>query len=132
MDKFSFTRALAKYVVNPITKLGAGYVPGSALLETKGRKSGQPRRNPVGYHLEGNTVWIVSEHGERADYVKNLSANPQVKLKIKGEWRNGTATPVPDADPRMHLRKQSNKVSAATVRLVGTSPVVVRIDLNRV
>lgn len=130
MDKFSVTRALAKYVANPITKLGAGYVPGSALLETTGRKSGRPRRNPVGYHLDGATMWIVSEHGARADYVKNLRANPKVKVRIKGDWRAGTAALAPDEDPKEHLRKQKNKISSATVRLVGTVPAVVRIDLN--
>lgn len=130
MDKFSVTRALAKHVANPITKLGAGFIPGSALLETIGRRSGEPRRNPVGYYLEGNTMWIVSEHGERADYVKNMRSNAKVRVRIKGDWHTGAGRLEPNEDPKMHLRKQKNKVSSATVRLVGTKPAVVRIDLD--
>lgn len=105
-------------------------MPGAALLETKGRKSGKPRLTPVGYSLEEGRLWIVSEHGGRADYVKNIQAEPRVRMKIRGRWLNGTAHVVPGEDPSKHLRRQRNKVSAATVRLVGTGPVAVRIDLD--
>jgi deazaflavin-dependent oxidoreductase (nitroreductase family) len=130
VDKFTFTRALAKYVVNPITKLGAGRVPGTALLETRGQRSGRPRVTPVGYSREGSAVWIVSEHGRRADYVRNIEKEPNVRMKIRGRWHRGRAQVVPDEDPRKHLAKQTNKLSSATVRIVGTDPVAVRIDLG--
>jgi deazaflavin-dependent oxidoreductase (nitroreductase family) len=79
-DKRRVSRALAKYVVNPVVKLVAGYVPWWALLETIGRKTGRPWRNPVGNSLEGNTFWIVAEHGHHAGYVRNIKANPRVRL----------------------------------------------------
>jgi deazaflavin-dependent oxidoreductase (nitroreductase family) len=131
VDKFTFTRALAKYVVNPISKLGAGRVPGTALLETTGRSSGRARITPVGYSRDGETVWIVSEHGLRADYVRNIDKDPNVRVKIRGHWHRGQARVAPDEDPKQHLQKQSNQLSAATVRVIGTGPVVVRIDLER-
>jgi deazaflavin-dependent oxidoreductase (nitroreductase family) len=131
VDKFTFTRALAKYVVNPISKLGAGRVPGTALLETTGRSSSQRRITPVGYSREGDTVWIVSEHGRRADYVRNIEKDPNVRVKIRARWHRGQARVAPEEDPKQHLRNQSNKLSAATVRMVGTGPVVVRVDLDR-
>jgi deazaflavin-dependent oxidoreductase (nitroreductase family) len=130
VNKFTFTRAVAKYVVNPITKLGAGSVPGAALLETKGRRSGEPRHTPVGYSLENGTIWIVSEHGRRADYVKNIEAEPRVKMKIRGRWLQGTAYVVGAEDPRVHLSRQRNKLSATTVKLVKTQPISIRIDLD--
>ncbi len=129
MDKFRATRRLARFV-NPLVKLAAGRVPGTALLETIGRRSGLPRTNPVGYHLEGNTMWIVAEHGPRADYVKNLKANPNVRIRLRRRWMKGVATPMPEEDPKPHLQKQWNKLSTATVRGFGTEPMVVRIDLS--
>src|SRR6185295_355273 len=69
-------RALARFtsnkLVNPFLRplLDRGLMPRThALLETTGRKSGQPRRVPVGNGLRGDTFWIVSEHGYGADYV---------------------------------------------------------------
>lgn len=89
-----------------------------------------PRLAPVGYSLEEGTLWIVSEHGTRADYVKNIQANPQVRMKIRGRWLSGTARVVTSEDSLQHLRRQRNKLSAATVKIVGTDPVSVRVDLN--
>ena len=74
-------------------------------------------------------MWIVAEHGPRADYVKNLKANPNVRVRLGRRWRKGVATPMPEEDPKRHLQKQWNKLSTATVRGFGTGPMVVRIDL---
>jgi hypothetical protein len=49
--------------------LALGVVPPThALLETIGRKTGQPWRNPVGNGLadDKTTFWIVAEHGHHA------------------------------------------------------------------
>ena len=52
--------ALAKHVVNPVMRRVAGRVPGWALLETTGRRSGRPHRVPVGDGLRDATFWIVA------------------------------------------------------------------------
>jgi deazaflavin-dependent oxidoreductase (nitroreductase family) len=129
MDKRLISRALGKYVVNPVVKLVAGYVPWWALLETTGRKSGRPRRNPVGNGLDGNTFWIVAEHGRRAGYVRNLKANPRVRLRVGGRWRNGIARVLEDDDARARQRRL-RPVNAAFVRLMGTDLLTVRVDLD--
>jgi deazaflavin-dependent oxidoreductase (nitroreductase family) len=72
--------ALQRYAMNPFTKLFAGFVPFWAKLETVGRKSGKARRTPVGISRDGTTVWIVSEQGRRAQYVRNIEANPSVRV----------------------------------------------------
>jgi hypothetical protein len=38
------------------------------MLETTGRKSGVPRRTPVGGRVIDKAFWMVSEHGNRAQY----------------------------------------------------------------
>jgi deazaflavin-dependent oxidoreductase (nitroreductase family) len=119
-------------VLNPLIKAAtnAGIpVPSVVILETTGRKSGQPRRNPVGKAIEGNTLWIVAEHGRRASYVRNLEANPRVRVKVGRRWRDGTARVVPDDDWRERQRRIPNKLNSAVVRVMSSDPVTVRVDL---
>lgn len=134
MDKHRFATASAKYLVNPWVKLlfRLGIpAPGVAILETTGRKSGQPRRTPVGKGLDGDTFWIVTEHGERASYVRNIQANPRVRVKVSRRWRTGTAHPLPDDDWRERQRQPyMSKSNATMVRMMKTAPMTVRIDLD--
>ncbi len=129
MDKRRISRALAKYFVNPVVKLVAGYVPWWALLETIGRKTGRPWRNPVGNGLVGDTFWIVAEHGYQAGYVKNIMANPRVRLRVGARWREGVAHVLPDDDARERQRTL-RRFNAALVRLMGTDLLTVRVDLD--
>jgi deazaflavin-dependent oxidoreductase (nitroreductase family) len=100
------------------------------ILETVGRRSGQPRRTPVGKARVGDTLWIVAEHGRRAGYVRNISANPRVRVKIGRRWRTGTAHPLPDDDPRERQRRMPNRLNSAGVRLMGSELLTVRVDLD--
>jgi deazaflavin-dependent oxidoreductase (nitroreductase family) len=129
MDKRRVSRACAKYVVNPVVRLVAGYVPFWSLLETTGRKSGLPRRNPVGNGLDGSTFWIVAEHGRDTHYVRNILADPRVRVRVGGRWRSGIAHVMPDDDARSRQRGL-RPINAAFVRLAGTDLLTVRIDLD--
>ena len=120
-------------VVNPMVRRGLerGIAPKSvALLETIGRKSGQPRRTPVGNGLRDDAFWIVTEHGRRAAYVKNIEANPRVRVKVGRHWREGTAHVLPDDDPYERMRKLGRAANDTMVRLVGTEHLVIRVDLD--
>jgi deazaflavin-dependent oxidoreductase (nitroreductase family) len=138
MDKYRVVNFVQKRLFNPVvrTALERGVrIPGYAVLETVGRKSGQPRRTPVGDGLDGDTFWIVSEHGPRAAYVRNLEANPRVRVRVRGKWRTGSAVTLPDDDPRerqriMAERRRSTRLNAAAVRALGTDLLTVRIDLD--
>lgn len=121
---------LGRYLVNPLVKPLAGYVPWWALLETIGNKTGEPRRNPVGNGLLGDTFWIVSEHGHRSGYIRNIKANSRVRVRVNRRWRTGTAHLMPEDDPRARQR-QLSRGNAAVVRLMGTDLLTVRIDLDR-
>jgi deazaflavin-dependent oxidoreductase (nitroreductase family) len=133
--KRKVVRLVQKYVFNPPIKaaLALGVVPPThALLETVGRTSGQPRRNPVGNGLtkDGQTFWIVAEHGHDAGYVKNIEKNPSVRVKIGRRWRSGTAEVLADDDPYARQKAIGNRVNAAMVRAMGTNLLTVRVDLN--
>ena len=130
-------RAVGKFVtkrfVNPVVRrlLDAGLMPRShALLETTGRKSGLPRRVPVGNGLRADAFWIVTEHGYHSDYVKNIQHDPRVRVKVGRQWRSGTAHVLPDEDPRERMRMLRRPMNDALVRMVGSEPLVVRIDLD--
>jgi deazaflavin-dependent oxidoreductase (nitroreductase family) len=133
VNKRRVSTFLSARLFNPLVKAAANAglpPPGVAILETTGRKSGQPRRNPVGKALVGDTLWIVAEHGRRAGYVRNISANPRVRVKLGRRWRTGTAHPMPDDDPRERQRRIPNKLNSASVRVMGTDLLTVRVDLD--
>jgi deazaflavin-dependent oxidoreductase (nitroreductase family) len=133
VDKRRISTGLATRVVNPLVRWAVrhGLAPRSyAILETTGRRSGLPRRTPVGHVVEDNVVWIVAEHGSRAAYVHNIRANPRVRIKLRGGWRGGTARVLDEDDARARLRRMGLRLNALVVRLMGTELLSVRIDLE--
>ena len=125
-------RPLTNRLVNPIVRplVEQGLLdPGWALLETRGRRTGRPRVVPVGNGLRGDTFWIVTEHGRHADYVRNIEADPRVRVKAAGRWRTGTAH-ITDEDPYERLRRLRRPVNDALLLAVGTEQLVVRVDLD--
>lgn len=138
-DKRRIATALSRYLVNPpvraLFRLGIP-APGTAILETIGRRSGRSRRTPVTDGLDGGVFWIVAEHGHRAAYVRNIGAEPRVRIKVGRRWRSGSAYPLDDDDPRARLRqvarvRRRSTVNAWVVRAMGTDLLTVRVDLDR-
>jgi len=129
--KAGLVKAFQKRVLNPV--VGAlvrrGAVSGWALLETTGRKSGERRTTPVGNGLDGDTFWLVAEFGRHASYVRNIEADPRVRVCIRGVWRAGTAHLLPGDDARERLRTLP-RLNSFAVRSVGTDLLTVRIDLE--
>ena len=126
-------RFVTNRIVNPLARplIERGWWPRThALLETTGRKSGQPRSVPLGNGLRGGSFWIVTEHGYAADYVKNIQANPRVRVNVGGRWRAGTAHILPDDDPIQRLRWLHRPVNDSMLRLVGTQQLTIRVDLD--
>jgi deazaflavin-dependent oxidoreductase (nitroreductase family) len=107
-----------------------------ALLETTGRRSGALRWTPIGKELDGPVFWLVAEHGTGCDYVKNLMANPQLRVKVRRRWYRGTATLVPDENG-LNRRRALDHTNGLIGRADGiifmasaSEPVTVRIDLE--
>ena len=78
---------LNTYIVNPLYRIGLlpllGFGRIFLLLETLGRKSAQKRITPLEYHRINGVIHIISARGDRADWFKNLQANPdKVTVKI--------------------------------------------------
>ncbi|MFG3154669.1 nitroreductase/quinone reductase family protein [Streptomyces sp. NPDC048219] len=106
-------------------------LPAQTLLETTGRVSGLPRRTPVGGRRVRGSFWLVSEFGERAQYIRNIRADPRVRVRIRGRWHAGTAHLLPDDDPVARLRRLPRFNSLAVRAMgVGTGLLTVRVDLE--
>jgi len=129
-------------VINPIVMLAhnLGFPPpGDALLETTGRRTRRPVRTPVCDGLDGQTFWLVAQRGRRADWVRNIQADPRVRVKVRTGsgvvWRAGTARILDDDDPRERQRliSQGNlarRLCVSASAAMSTDPLTVRIDLD--
>ena len=116
-------------VANPPWRLIAGRAPGFALVETTGRRTGRKHQVPVGARLKDGSVWFVAGHASDAHYIKNIKADPQVRVRIGGRWRDGLAHLVTedDAGRRAVLLNPPNGLFAL---LASSDLMTVRIDLE--
>lgn len=117
--------AFQRHVANPVLHR----LPLQTVLETTGRTSGLPRRTPIGGRHVGDTFWLVSEYGDRSHYVRNIQADPSVRVRIRGRWHKGTAHLLPDDDPIARLRALP-RMNSTAVRLLGSNLLTVRVDLG--
>ena len=80
LRKFKFERQIGRTIVNPLVgaldKMGIR-ASSTVELETTGAKSGQPRRVPLTGRADDSGVWVVSQHGKRAGWAHNITAEPQ-------------------------------------------------------
>jgi deazaflavin-dependent oxidoreductase (nitroreductase family) len=132
---------LQRSVINPLDRLAFALrtpPPGDALLESTGRRTGQPRVTPVCDCQEGDTFWIIAQRGRDADYVRNIEANPRVRVKgslSRAGWRAGTAHILDDDDPEERTRILSRgnrwrRLCLQASAAIATKPLTVRIDLD--
>ena len=66
-------------------------------LETRGRRSGEPRRVTVWVVVSGDEVFVRSEHAERGQWYRNVLADPAVTLFVEADRVAAGATRVTDA-----------------------------------
>ena len=132
MDKRRASTFASHRLLNPFVKAAARAglpLPGLVILETTGRRSGKKRRTPVGKALENDTLWVLAEH-RRGGYVRNIEANPRVRVRIGRAWRGGTARVLTGDDVRERARRMPNRANTRMVLLMASEPVTVRVDLD--
>jgi deazaflavin-dependent oxidoreductase (nitroreductase family) len=133
VDKRRASTFVSARLFNPLVLAAARAglpTPSVVILETTGRRSGEPRRVPVTRLLEGDTLWIVTEHGRKAGYVRNIESDPRVRVRIGRRWRTGTAHVLEGEDWRALQRRMPGKLNSAVVRLMGTEHLAIRVDLD--
>ncbi|CAM4454061.1 nitroreductase family deazaflavin-dependent oxidoreductase [Nocardia ninae] len=133
--KFRRERLVGRYLANPAVGLLDRLGIRSALLaelETTGAKTGQPRRVPVTVSIDEQGAWLISQHGRRSGWARNIVADPKVRLRQGKRWYTGTAAFVPDDDVVARARsfaKGRVPESAAewTMKALESDPISVRI-----
>ncbi len=129
---------IGRHTINPLMrglfKLGVT-PPGMALVETIGRRTGAVRHTPVVCSRNGDTLWLIAQHGRHAGWVRNFQESPQVRVRLGRNWLTGTAALLPDDDVKTRLRTFSKTavgraVTAGTFRALESQPVTVRIALE--
>ncbi|WP_405160981.1 nitroreductase family deazaflavin-dependent oxidoreductase [Nocardia sp. NBC_01499] len=136
--KFRRERLIGRYLANPAVGLLDRIGIRSALLaelETTGAKTGQPRRVPVTVSVDDQGAWLISQHGRRSGWARNIVADPKVRLRQGKRWYTGTAAFVPDDDVIARARsfaKGRVPESAAewTMKALESDPISVRITFT--
>jgi deazaflavin-dependent oxidoreductase (nitroreductase family) len=67
-------------------------------LTTRGRRTGEPHRIEIWFVAHDDGAYLLSD-SDRADWYRNLVADPTVTLEIGGQVRTTSAAPVGDDDP---------------------------------
>ena len=132
LQKFRRERAIGRYLFNPLVKGLSRLGLRTALateLETIGRKTGLLRRVPVSVQFDDEGAWLVSQHGTRSGWGRNIVDNPNVRVRQGNRWRSGVATLRPDDDVVARGR-QFGRLAATVVKTLETTPVSVRIDFT--
>ncbi len=53
-----------------------------AYLTTTGRKSGKPHRIEIWFAIEGGRMFMLSGGGDRADWLRNIRRNGDVRVQV--------------------------------------------------
>ena len=112
-------------IANPIVMPFAGIAPWWVVLETTGRKSGLRRRKPLARGpIDGDVFLLMAAHGRHADFVRNIEANPAVRIRHRRRWHEGVAS-VEALDPATLAR--FNFYGRRGAAIAGVDPVLLRI-----
>ncbi len=78
--------------------LGLGPIAGRLvlLLTTTGRRTGKRHVTPLQYEEEDGVIYLAAARGPKADWFRNIIANPNVEVQVKGRHFHGLAEPIID------------------------------------
>jgi deazaflavin-dependent oxidoreductase (nitroreductase family) len=114
-------------IVNPLNRPLAGFAPWWVLVETTGNKTGRLRRTPIAMGIrDSGAIVLIAAHGRACGWVRNLEAEPAVRIKHLGKWREGTASVEP-ADPA--IIRRFNPYARVAGGFAGIDPMLVRIRI---
>ena len=77
--------------MTPSELLAAHADDGVCHLQTTGRTSGRPRTIEIWFATDGERIFMLAGGRDRAHWVRNLRAEPRVRLRIGGRTLDGLA-----------------------------------------
>ncbi len=102
-------------------------------LADRGRLSGQERRRPIWFVVEGDILHLLPVSGSHTNWYRNILVHPDVTLTVDGESLKATARAVTDPPlvaatvDRFRQRYGASQVT----RYYSKMDVAVEIDLPR-
>jgi|SRR5918996_6651300 deazaflavin-dependent oxidoreductase (nitroreductase family) len=67
-------------------------------LTTSGRRTGRPHEIEIWFALDRSTLYLLSGGRDRADWVRNLRAEPTVTVRLRDTTYEGTARVVENGE----------------------------------
>ena len=119
--KLHFIPRVMRRLQAGLVKLLRGYfsrAPGWILLTTVGRRTGLPRETLLPCVRADGEIIVISTYGWRSDWMRNLRANPEVKLTRDGVVVSGRAEFVEDLARKREIVSQHPFVPAAPFKIV--------------
>ena len=117
--------------------IGLGPLMGNfvLLLTTIGRKSHKPRVTPLQYEEIDGQIYLSAALGQKADWFRNIQANPQVEVRVKSRHFSGLAETIIDpkqiADFLEVRLSRHPKMIGAMLRAEGMRIPPERCDLEK-
>jgi deazaflavin-dependent oxidoreductase (nitroreductase family) len=68
-----------------------GAEPQYLYLVTRGRRTGLPREIEIWFTEQAGRYYVIAEHREQAQWVRNLRAHPSVRWRVDGASFEGRA-----------------------------------------
>ncbi|MGH2695346.1 MAG: nitroreductase family deazaflavin-dependent oxidoreductase [Actinomycetota bacterium] len=104
-------------------------------VTTKGRRTGRDHTIEIWFGADASTIYLMSGGGRRADWVRNLLADPSVTVRFGGPALEGTARLVSDAAEdaaahRLLAGKYQGWREGAPLSEWARTALVVAIDLD--
>jgi len=98
MPQSAQPRMPPNHVMKTLYAIGLGRLIGRLvlLLTTTGRKTGLPRVTPLQYEEIDGAIYVGSSRGQKADWFRNILANPHVEVRVKSRRLRGVAETVTD------------------------------------
>jgi deazaflavin-dependent oxidoreductase (nitroreductase family) len=109
----------------PLYRLGLGRLLGGRflLLHHRGRVSGKPRQvvlEVVDHNHHANiTYTVASGFGDKADWYRNVLADPEVGIQVAALRSAATATPLDTEEGAAVMDRYANRHGAAAKKLCG-------------
>lgn len=110
-----------RYVTNPVQRLWADKLPGMAIIEHIGRRSGSSYRTPVSIFREPHGFVVVLFYGRNRDWVRNLTAADGGRVVYRGHRYDVTGPVVLAANEVVHTLPRP---AAELVRRLGVDYVL--------
>lgn len=104
-------------------------------LTTTGRVTGRPHEIEIWFGVDGSTLYLMSGGRDRSDWVRNIMADPAVRLRIGDTTHEVRARfvddPEEDALARRLLVEKYQPGYASDLTNWGRTALPVAVDLDR-